>query len=87
MLTLAEYLASEDLTAAEFARRLSLRKGETVSDQNVSRWCRDFDDPEYGIPEPANLIAIYFETKKQVPIEVWYRHLLKRAAQRRKRAA
>jgi hypothetical protein len=91
MLTLAAWLKSEDVTNAEFARRMTARLGKRVSDQNVWRWTLPASHPEYSIPEPDNLVAIYFETAKQVKVEVWYGHMINQRARRvspaRRRAA
>jgi hypothetical protein len=86
MLTLAQYIEAEGLSLSEFARRLMARLGRPVAVQNVFRWTRDSDHAEYSIPEPEALVAIYFETKRQVPIEIWYRHLMPRFSKRRKAA-
>lgn len=86
MLTLAQYLDAEELSPTEFAARLSRRLGKPVSPQNIFRWTRETDHDEYGLPQPEALVAIYFETHRQVPIEIWYRHLMPRFARRRKAA-
>lgn len=84
MLTLATYLSSEGISSAEFARRMAARIGRPVSDQNVWRWTREPSHGDYSIPEPINLVGIYFETGGQVKIETWYQHLLGRMAKRRR---
>lgn len=81
MLTLAAWLNSQDdLTPAEFARRLGARLGRQVSNQNVFRWTRDTRHPDFSIPEPDTVVAIYFETDKQVTVESWYGHLVSAVA-------
>jgi len=65
---------------------MTLRLGKRVSDQNVWRWCLPPDHDDYSIPDPANLVAIYYETDKQVKVEVWYGHMLNKRAKRRRAA-
>lgn len=77
MLTLAAWLSSQpDLSQSEFARRLAKRLGKPVSSQNVHRWTREPTHAEFSIPEPRAVVAIYFETDRQVPLESWYGHLV-----------
>lgn len=81
MLTLAAWLSSQDdLTPAEFARRLGLRLGRPVSNQNVFRWTRETTHPDFSIPEPDTVVAIYFATDHQVKVESWYGHLISAVA-------
>lgn len=88
-MTLAGWLAEQSgMTIADFARRLSKRLARPVHYQNVWRWTRDPAHPDYSVPEPDTVVAIYFETGKQVPVESWYAHMLnKPAAKKRRRAA
>ena len=77
MLTLAAWLSSQpDLSQSEFARRLAKRLRKPVSSQNVHRWTREPTHAEFSIPEPRAVVAIYFETERQVPVESWYGHLV-----------
>jgi hypothetical protein len=88
MLTLASWLnAQPDLTQSEFARRLAKRLRRPVSSQNVHRWTREPSHAEFSIPEPRAVVAIYFETDRQVPVESWYGHLVGEEAAAAARAA
>lgn len=90
MLTLAAWLSSEDITPADFARRLAKRLGWAVSDQNIWRWTREPNHPDFSIPRPDAVVAIYLETGKQVSVDSWYAHLVSAAARKaaaRRRAA
>lgn len=87
-MNLAAWLEEARVSIADFAERLGRRLGKRVSYQNVWRWTRDTTHSDYCVPEPEYLVAIYFETGKQVPVESWYAHMLnKPAAKKRRRAA
>lgn len=87
MLTLAAWLTSENVTNAEFARRLGKRLKRSVSDQNVYRWTLPPSHAEYSVPSPENVVAIYFETNKEVRVESWYQHLVNPVRSKRRKAA
>lgn len=82
MLTLAQYLENEELSCGAFAERIGKRLGTVCSGQNVWRWTRPVDHADYCIPQPAALVAIYFETRREVKLETWFRHLLRQHSKR-----
>lgn len=87
MLTLAQYLEEKNVAPSDFARRLSARLGRPVSQQNIYRWTRPQDHPEYSIPKPLETVAIYFETGRLVDFEGWYRHVVRNFRRLAKEAA
>ena len=72
MLTLAQYLAAQNVGKSEFARRLGARLGERVPPQSVHRWTLAKSDRDYSVPGRKRVEAIAAETDGEVTPASWY---------------